>query len=77
MISGIFTSAAFVMFLGVVYWAYNKHNRARFEEAAQLPLEDSVAVYPAPKQPRGPQAAPVHGTADDSDLPPCCRGARK
>ena len=43
MISGIFTSVAFLMFLGVVYWAYNRHNRQRFEEAALLPLEnDSV-----------------------------------
>ncbi len=77
MISGIFTSTAFVMFLGVVYWAYSKRNRARVEEAAQLPLEDSVAAYPAPKQPNRSQTAPAHGTADDSDLPPCCRGARK
>jgi cytochrome c oxidase cbb3-type subunit 4 len=77
MISGIFTSIAFVMFLGVVYWAYTKHNRARFEEAAQLPLEDSVAIYPAPKKPASPRIGPVQGTADDSNLPPCCRGAHK
>ena len=45
MISGIFTSVAFVMFLGVVYWAYTRHNRQRFEEAALLPLEiDSLPV---------------------------------
>lgn len=77
MISGIFTTAAFVMFLGVVYWAYNRHNRARFEEAAQLPLEDSVADFPARRPKASPQPASAHGPADDSDLPPCCRGARK
>jgi cytochrome c oxidase cbb3-type subunit 4 len=70
MISGIFTSVAFAMFLGVVYWAYTKHNRARFEEAAQLPLEDSVAIYPVPKK-------PAVATAEAQDLPPCCRGAQK
>ena len=68
MISGIFTSVAFIMFLGVVYWAYTKHNRARFEEAAQLPLEDSVAIYPAPRQPA------VTSKADTQDPPSCCGG---
>jgi len=40
MISGIFTIAAMLGFIGVSWWAYTRHNRARFEEAARLPLED-------------------------------------
>jgi cytochrome c oxidase cbb3-type subunit 4 len=44
MISGIFTACAFAGFLGVTWWAYARHNRARFEEASQLPLtEDEPA----------------------------------
>jgi cytochrome c oxidase cbb3-type subunit 4 len=42
-ISGIFTVLAFVGFLGVTAWAYARHNRARFDEAARLPLDDEPA----------------------------------
>jgi len=42
MINGIFTVLAFSAFLGVTWWAYTRHNRARFEEASRLPLEDDV-----------------------------------
>ncbi|MBL6751967.1 MAG: cbb3-type cytochrome oxidase subunit 3 [Nevskia sp.] len=58
MISGIFTLAAFIGFLGVTWWAYTRHNRARFEQAALLPLtEDSEPSAPRPK----------------AELPACCR----
>jgi cytochrome c oxidase cbb3-type subunit 4 len=40
MISGIFTILAFVLFLGIGCWAYSRHNRGRFDEAAQLPLSE-------------------------------------
>lgn len=43
MISGIFTTLALVAFIGVVFWAWDKRNTKRFEEAAQLPLEDDIA----------------------------------
>ncbi|MFT4265694.1 MAG: cbb3-type cytochrome c oxidase subunit 3 [Xenophilus sp.] len=33
------TVICFVLFLGIVAWAYAGRNRARFEEAAQLPFE--------------------------------------
>jgi cytochrome c oxidase cbb3-type subunit 4 len=33
------TLAAFVTFLGIVAWALAGRNKARFEEAAQLPFE--------------------------------------
>jgi cytochrome c oxidase cbb3-type subunit 4 len=32
------TVASFALFLGIVWWACSRHNRARFEEAAGLPF---------------------------------------
>ena len=40
MISGIFTTLAFIAFLGVTAWAYAPFNRKRFQEAEQLPLTE-------------------------------------
>jgi cytochrome c oxidase cbb3-type subunit 4 len=54
MISGIFTTAAFICFIGVTWWAYTRHNRARFDEAAALPLTEDEQHQPAPAA----QAAP-------------------
>ena len=33
---------AFTSFLGILIWACSRHNRARFEEASRLPLEDEA-----------------------------------
>jgi len=33
------TLASFVTFLGIVWWAYSRGNRERFDEAARLPFE--------------------------------------
>lgn len=33
------TVACFALFLGIVFWAYSRHNLRRFEEAARLPFE--------------------------------------
>lgn len=46
MISGIFTALALLGFLGIASWAYARHNRARFDEAAQLPLGDEDVAFP-------------------------------
>lgn len=43
MISGIYTILAMVSFAAIAYWAYARRNRARFEDAAQLPLSDEEA----------------------------------
>lgn len=40
MISGIVTLFAFLSFIGIAVWAWSRRNRARFESAARLPLED-------------------------------------
>lgn len=42
MISGIFTATLMALFIGVAVWAYSARNRARFDDAAQLPLHDEV-----------------------------------
>jgi cytochrome c oxidase cbb3-type subunit 4 len=40
MISGLITLAAFISFIGIAVWAWSRRNRARFEAASRLPLED-------------------------------------
>ncbi len=34
------TVLCFGVFVGILVWAYSKRNAKRFEEAAQLPLQD-------------------------------------
>lgn len=34
------TVVAFVTFVGIVIWAWSGRNKAAFEEAARLPLDD-------------------------------------
>lgn len=43
MISGAVTLAAFVSFIGISVWAWSRRNRARFDEAGRLPLDDEDA----------------------------------
>ena len=33
------TLASFATFLGLAWWAYARHNRDRFDEAAHIPFE--------------------------------------
>ena len=35
----IATVLAFATFLGIAWWAYSRHNRERFDEAARIPFE--------------------------------------
>lgn len=39
-IRSLVTVISLVTFLGIVAWAWSRSNRARFEEAAQLPFQD-------------------------------------
>lgn len=34
------TVLSFVAFIGIVFWAWSRRNRAAFDEAAQLPFLD-------------------------------------
>ena len=39
-LQSIATVSAFVAFIGVAWWAYSPKNKKRFEEDAQLALDD-------------------------------------
>lgn len=38
--SSIVTLVFFVLFIGIVWWAYHKNNRQKYEDAANLPFEE-------------------------------------
>ncbi|WP_019520067.1 cbb3-type cytochrome oxidase subunit 3 [Faucicola boevrei] len=38
----IATVAAFIAFIGIIWWAYSPNNRKRFEEDAKLALDDEM-----------------------------------
>ena len=40
----IFTVLAFVLFVGIVWWAYSDRRKQAYEEAAMLPLDDDSPV---------------------------------
>jgi cytochrome c oxidase cbb3-type subunit 4 len=40
LLRGLITAASLLCFVGIVVWAYSSRNKARFEEAARLPLDD-------------------------------------
>jgi len=35
----LMTVVAFIVFIGIVVWAWSSRNKARFDEAARLPFE--------------------------------------
>jgi len=45
--AGLFGSIAtvlfFVVFIGIVWWAYHGENKRKFEDAANLPFEEDAA----------------------------------
>lgn len=42
LIGSIVTVVLFLLFLGIVWWAYHRGNRKRFDEAARLPFEEDA-----------------------------------
>lgn len=40
--SGVMTGILIVVFLGIVFWAYSKHNKAAFDEMANMPMNDNA-----------------------------------
>ena len=42
--NSIWTIVVMITFLGIVVWAYSGKRKARFEEAARLPLEDDKLI---------------------------------
>lgn len=39
-VSGIVTVIFIAVFVGIVWWAYSRSNKARFEDAGRLPFAD-------------------------------------
>lgn len=39
---GLWTLAAFIVFLGIFAWAWSRRRSKDFDEAARLPLEDDL-----------------------------------
>ena len=40
LIGSIVTVIFFLLFVGIVWWAYHKDNRAKYDAAARLPFEE-------------------------------------
>jgi cytochrome c oxidase cbb3-type subunit IV len=40
LLRSLVTLISLAVFAGIVYWAFNRNNRARFDEAASLPFDD-------------------------------------
>ena len=48
LIHGLWTLAVFVIFIGIVAWAWSSKRKRAFEEAARLPLEDDTGETAPP-----------------------------
>jgi cytochrome c oxidase cbb3-type subunit 4 len=51
-IHSLWTVLMFVLFLGIVVWAYSSRRKQQFDAAARMPLEDEDSLLP-PLSPRG------------------------
>jgi cytochrome c oxidase cbb3-type subunit 4 len=40
LLSSIVTVISMVVFIGIIYWAFNAKNKARFEEIGRMPLDN-------------------------------------
>lgn len=47
----LWTAALFVVFIGIVMWAYSSRRKATFEEYGRIPLDDDDATMT--QAPRG------------------------
>lgn len=49
-ISGIVTAVFVIVFIGIVWWAFSRSNKQRFEDAGKLPFdEDDSQGIPSPQ----------------------------
>jgi len=39
-LSSVVTVLFFVLFIGIVWWAFHKSNKQKYEDAAQLPFQE-------------------------------------
>jgi cytochrome c oxidase cbb3-type subunit 4 len=56
---GVFTAVMLLLFVGICLWAWSRKRHPDFEEAARLPLDDSLDAGPAPDGRRNPRGS--HG----------------
>jgi cytochrome c oxidase cbb3-type subunit 4 len=40
MMNSVMTVISFLVFVGIIYWAYSGKNKARFEQLARLPIDN-------------------------------------
>ena len=45
-VRSVMTVVMFLVFLGIVFWAYSKKRKRAFDEAARLPFEEDDAMVP-------------------------------
>jgi len=43
LLRSVITAVLFVVFIGIVLWAWSRGRRADFEAAARLPMDDDLA----------------------------------
>ncbi len=55
LLRSVITAVLFVVFIGIVLWAWSKGRRADFEAAARLPLDDDPAEQKLTRNVRGQQ----------------------
>lgn len=46
MLRALITLACFVVFVGIVIWAYSGSRRERFDDAARVPLDEDLCAAP-------------------------------
>jgi cytochrome c oxidase cbb3-type subunit IV len=51
----IITVVSFLLFIGIVCWAWSSRSKTDFDEAARLPLEDDQPLPPGERGPTGQQ----------------------
>ncbi|HQS99721.1 MAG: cbb3-type cytochrome C oxidase subunit 3 [Hydrogenophilales bacterium 16-64-46] len=42
-LGGIVTAISLAVFIGIVWWAYSKGNKQRFEDAGKLPFDEDTS----------------------------------
>ena len=55
LVRSLITALLFIVFIGIVLWAWSKGKREDFEAAARLPMEDDLAEEQLARNGRGRQ----------------------
>ncbi|MBX3662471.1 MAG: cbb3-type cytochrome c oxidase subunit 3 [Burkholderiales bacterium] len=55
LVRSLLTALLFIVFIGIVLWAWSKGKREDFEAAARLPLDDDMAEERMARNGRGRQ----------------------